>query len=134
MDSDRNSAATGAFLLAAAAFTAGAWRQAAALAGSGIVACIALYLLRRGLGGIAGRAALPLEAPAPVPDLQRQLFAAQSLLAESRLEFAPIALFRMPGLEPLNASARRCSHRDAPSTGTPWLPAWPGSRRGSAAS
>jgi len=107
MDSDRNSAATGAFLLAAAAFTAGAWRQAAALAGSGIVACIALYLLRRGLGGIAGRAVLPLEVPAPVPDLQRQLFSAQSLLAESRLEFAPIALFRMPGLEPLNASARR---------------------------
>jgi hypothetical protein len=31
---------------------------------SGIIACIALYLLQRGLGGRAGRAALPLEAPA----------------------------------------------------------------------
>jgi len=34
--------------------SAGAWRQAAALAGSGIVSCIALYLLQRGLDGRAG--------------------------------------------------------------------------------
>ncbi|KQZ39796.1 PAS domain-containing sensor histidine kinase [Duganella sp. Root1480D1] len=107
MDSDRWSAATGAFLLAAAAFSAGAWRQAAALAGSAVVACVALYLLQRGLRGVAAGNALPLEPPVPVSELQRQQFATQAVVAESRLEFAPIALFRMPGLEPLNASARR---------------------------
>ncbi len=106
----------GTLLLAGAAFAAGAWRQPALLAGSGAVAALALAILRRGLralpapaGGAQAAAVpeLPLEAPPAPTDGQRQQFAQQAMLAEARLEFAPMALFRMPGLEPLNASARR---------------------------
>lgn len=103
--------AAGALLLAAAAFSAGAWQQPIVILGSGLAAAFALALLRRGLRlaatGRVGAPALPMEAPLPLPEGQRQHFALHALLAESRLEYAPIALFRMPSLEPLNASARR---------------------------
>jgi len=101
-------AAAGTLLLAAAAFGAGAWRQPEALAGCAIAACLALAILRRGLRTLAS-AAIPMpkgEAPSASEGLRQQL-AQQTLLAETRLEFAPIALFRMPGLDALNASARR---------------------------
>ena len=109
--SHSRSAAAGALLLAAAAFAAGAWRQPAALAASAAAACAALALLRWGLRQPAARRQaaheLPLEVPPPMPESQHRQLAAQALLAEARLEFAPVPLFRMPGLEPLNASARR---------------------------
>lgn len=110
MGSERKVAA-GALLLAAAAFSAGAWQQPIVISGSGLAAALALALLRHGLRPAdttrTGATALPLEGPAPLPEGQRQHFALHAVLAESRLEYAPIALFRMPSLEPLNASARR---------------------------
>lgn len=100
--------AAGALLLAAAAFSAGAWPQPAVLAGSGLLAAISLAMLRRGLNVLlaAQRGAARPDASS-ASEAQRRQFAQQALLAEARLEFAPIALFRMPGLEALNASARR---------------------------
>lgn len=102
------STAAGALLLAAAAFAAGAWPQTGVMASSAATAGVALVLLRHGLrAAAAARSRLPEEAQPPASEAQRQQLALQAMQAEARLEFAPIALFRMPGLEPLNASARR---------------------------
>jgi signal transduction histidine kinase len=99
-------------LLAGAAYAAGAWRQPPALAGSLVAASLGAALLARGLRTLPAAASAasgepPLEEPAPLSQGRHQQLARQSMLAEARLEFAPIALFRMPGLEPMNAGARR---------------------------
>jgi len=108
-------AAGGALLLAAAAFAIGAWRQPTALAGSGVAAAFALVMLQRGLRALltaskepAGRPQWsPLGASQDSPVVRPLAGALADARLEARLEFAPIALFRMPGLEALNASARR---------------------------
>jgi len=101
----------GATLLAAAAFAAGAWRQPAALASAGVTAAVALAMLQRGLRTLLMKscelAVWPLGAQQDTLTMGPQLGTPANAQLEARLEFAPIALFRMPGLEALNASARR---------------------------
>jgi signal transduction histidine kinase len=107
----------GALLLAGAGWNAGACYHAAQhvlpLAASVLVAALAVLVMRHGLASlILRRQLLPLEVPASVTQDQARLAASQ-LVLESRLEFAPVALFGVassPGpekVEPLNASARR---------------------------
>ncbi len=104
-------AASGGLLLAAAAFCAGAWHRPVVMAVCALAATFGLASMRRGLTVLLAGSVAPTgsqeAASAARNDILDRQSALHALLAEARLEFAPIALFRMPGLEALNASARR---------------------------
>jgi signal transduction histidine kinase len=109
MDSDRRrrwQTAAGAVLLGAGSYTAGAATQPGALAAGALAALLGMAAIWRPLA--ASRAAAPLEVPVRGGPEHAHL-EARALTLESRLEFAPIALFclRDGATEPLNTAARR---------------------------
>lgn len=121
MDFDRHprrTLAAGAALLAVAAFGGGASYQGAATAvslaavASGWGALLAIALIWRALAALPAAAAPAPEVPPGAPGDQAQL-AARALALETRLEFAPVAMFAVGDMrstasfEPVNANARR---------------------------
>jgi signal transduction histidine kinase len=96
--------------IALLAFGAGALRDAPRFAVLCLLALLPLLAaLWRSLGRLAGLRQTQAREPAPGLPLEQQVLVANALALEARLEYTPVALFRIDGgqVAPLNANARK---------------------------